>query len=333
MHCDPEQLTALALGWSTTEISDAGWRALRLPPALRDIYQPAEASRLRMQCTAGVRLRFRSDARQLRVRWRCEDPVRQHYQGTLVLDDNPARALPVGSLEGPGEWAGTLAVSAAPGVHGFDLWLPHLCRCDVLGLELVDATLLEPARPARRWLAYGDSITQGMSAPLPHEAGVMRVAQAAGLDLLNLGVGGAKCDPRLAEIGAPAGPWDLISIAYGTNDFMVVLDPQAYAGHLRALLQRLRAQFPTTPLLVIPAPPATLPRFTEPNGQGHRLADFQQAAAQAARSVTGTTVIAPEQLLEPAAGNFNDGVHPNAVGFAQYARSVLAHLPAALRVS
>ena len=60
------------------------------------------------------------------------------------------------------------------------LWLPLISTCAVAGISLADGAVVESApAPAPRWLAIGDSLTQGFSVQSPLDAWVPLDAPAA----------------------------------------------------------------------------------------------------------------------------------------------------------
>lgn len=72
--------------------------------------------------------------------------------------------------------------------------------------------------PSRRFLAYGSSITNGAAATRPTGMYAMRAAQNLGVDLINLGFGGAAhCEPELADYIAARRDWDFATLELGIN--------------------------------------------------------------------------------------------------------------------
>ncbi|GCE22692.1 SGNH/GDSL hydrolase family protein [Dictyobacter kobayashii] len=81
---------------------------------------------------------------------------------------------------------------------------------------------IEPPRPeqvpARKYLAYGSSITHGGNSSTPTGSYAMRTARILNADLTNLGfAGSAHMDEALAEYIAQLGTWDIATLEMGIN--------------------------------------------------------------------------------------------------------------------
>jgi len=98
------------------------------------------------------------------------------------------------------------------------LWLPLISTCAVAGISLADGAVVESApAPAPRWLAIGDSLTQGFSVQSPLDAWVPRLSRQLGLPCWNLGVGGIKIEPDVFQWALETRVWDVVTIALGSN--------------------------------------------------------------------------------------------------------------------
>lgn len=294
----------------------------RLPEELADNYRSSDGSRVRLECPSAVRLRFDTDAKAVRLDLRFGAAARPFFQGCLVAE---ARApIPFGPDAPAADWHGEVALPGGT----VELWLPHLARTDLARAELVDASFLRPAPPLRaRLLVYGDSITQGMTAPLPTETWVAQCALELGLDVRNFGVGGAKMASFLADHGIDW-PYDLLAVAYGTNDFNQGLSPDDYAANLHTFLCGQLEAHPGAAAVVVTPPPWV--GRTTPNARGCSLGDYRAAAVAACDGLHRTHVVHGADLMPDEAALFVDNVHPNAAGMQIYARRLAPHLASLL---
>ena len=80
-------------------------------------------------------------------------------------------------------------------------------------IELDDGALIEPIKPKKKLLIYGDSITQGYDALRPHKRYAARLAEALGAEEINKAIGGEIFFPALAREKADFLP-DYVSVAY-----------------------------------------------------------------------------------------------------------------------
>lgn len=98
------------------------------------------------------------------------------------------------------------------------LWLPLISTCAVAGVELVDGSTVSAVEaPAPRWLAVGDSLTQGFSVQCPTQDWVHRLSGRWGLPAWNLGVGGVQIEPGVFDWALGLKQWDLVTIGLGSN--------------------------------------------------------------------------------------------------------------------
>ena len=271
-----------------------------------------------MECPAGVRLRFASDALEIKTALRFGEAARPIFTSSLLVDGK------LHSIFGPDEhtstWEGELFRQGQHEQHIFDWWLPNMSRADISSLEIDDGAHLMPApRLTRRWLAYGASITQGMMSSAPHLNFVARCALELEAEVFNLGVGGAALDLELSQ-ALPPGDFDLVSISYGTNDFIKNVPVEVHTAHAVALIQALRAKF-QCPVVVVTIP--TWHGRTKPNDLGRTLDDYRCAMTSVTRQFEEVSLAPGDEMLPDEARFFVDNVHPNDEGFAHYATNLL----------
>lgn len=104
------------------------------------------------------------------------------------------------------------------GVREITLWLPTISTCAVSGVSVAEGSAVQPAEaPEPRWLAIGDSLTQGFSVQSPTQTWVHRLVRRWDLPAWNLGVGGIKIEPEAFAWALGLKRWDLVTIALGSN--------------------------------------------------------------------------------------------------------------------
>lgn len=313
-----DEIWASARGCQDIAFDGKAVQFRRLTEALVTPCRSIEARMIRAECTAGVRLRFRSDTRNLHIGLRYGRMSRPYYSGVVLVDGGRIAQFGTGEREAPA-WEGTIAPPQRAAGSLVELWLPHQVRTDLSLLAIDDHSDFHPAPPqARRWLAMGDSITQGMTTALPDEAWVSRVALALGLDFRNYGIGGATLDAALAtaDLGYS---FDIATVAYGTNDFNLSVPPAEFSARAVALLARLSKDEPKARIIAL-SPSHLLGR--ERNEGGWRLEDYRQALAAAVKEFPACTHLDGADLMPPDPALFVDGVHPNAAGMEVCASNV-----------
>lgn len=179
---------------------------------------------------------------------------------------------------------------------------------------------IEPAPLQPRWLAYGDSITEGWITSTPAAAWPAVAGRALGLDAINMGYAGAArgeivSAEHIAELEA-----DVITVAHGTNCWSRTPHTASQVAEgMRAFLDVVRQGHPETPIVVVS--PIVRPDAEDtPNRLGATLVDLRAAIEDVAAErndvtlVPGLPLVAPEQLP--------DGIHPADEGHAAIAAAV-----------
>jgi lysophospholipase L1-like esterase len=280
---------------------------------------PADASRLPgdtwgvAQLPVGVRLEFVGPAIAVEIDYSC-GTADLGYRGagggiTFALwrgDEKlgEAAADPAG---------GTVRLAAAPPADDGLSWVVHLpeaMKPRLLGLRTLDGHEAQAPDPGPRWLAYGDSITEGWIASEPGLAWPAIVGRRHGLDVVNLGYAGAARGEIASAEQLAAAAGDVISVFYGTNCWSrTPTSADMIRAGLRAFLAIVRQGHPDTPLVVVSQlvrPDAE----STPNRLGatmHALraaieSTVQELADPAITLVPGVDLVTAEQLP--------DGIHP-----------------------
>ena len=131
-----------------------------------------------------------------------------------------------------------------------DLYFPILEGALIKDFEVNG--LVEPvARPTPRLLCLGDSITHGCLALYPSQTYVNRIAEGLMMDTINQGVAGcshmAMHLDGIENIPAP----DLITIAYGTNDWFSTPTFEDIRQNIHDYYEHLNNAFPGKPMVAI----------------------------------------------------------------------------------
>ncbi len=145
----------------------------------------------------------------------------------------------------------TLTIALPEGEHDVEVWLPHDEQTELVDLR-ADAPV-EPLPSDRpRWVHHGSSISHGSVATYPTETWPVVAARLAGLDLVNLGLGGsALLDPFVARTLRDT-PADLISVKLGINLVnQDLLRRRALGPAVHGWLDTIRDGHPETPVRVV----------------------------------------------------------------------------------
>ncbi len=199
------------------------------------------------------------------------------------------------------------------------------------GVDLMGCAIRPPRadeKPARRWLAYGSSITHGFSPVTRMQCYVAQTARRLGADVLNLGLSGACfCEPGFADYLASRDDWDVITCELGVN-MRDGFAPEEFARRARYLVETLTTRQPGKPVVLITPFPTGSDYLVEPDKAARTTHAFaatlrQLAAEHSARHVH---LIEGADVLSQFSGLTCDMVHPGTEGHTLMAENLAARL-------
>jgi lysophospholipase L1-like esterase len=193
------------------------------------------------------------------------------------------------------------------------IYFPAIGSISIKDLEIDGIT--EELPPKDLMLCLGDSITQGMIASAPSLNYVALLANHLGLNALNQGVGGYTFQKdSLLGLNALASP-NLITVAYGTNDWTNKYDYNEIQRDIREYMKALTDIFPKVPIyLITPIWRADINEEVPSRISFTKLSEFIE---EEGNRYSNVSVISGLPLVDHDIGLFADSfLHPNARGFA-----------------
>ncbi|MER7692333.1 GDSL-type esterase/lipase family protein [Streptomyces sp. NPDC097610] len=174
-------------------------------------------------------------------------------QGSVVGGNVKVIDMTSGAVETRSGAVGTLRFDGlSDGVKDVEIWLPHNEITELVALRTDAPVEPAPDRGRKVWLHHGSSISHGSDAAGPTSTWPALAASLAGVELINLGLGGsALLDPFTARAMRDTAA-DLISVKIGIN--LVNADAmrlRAFGPAVHGFLDTVRDGHPTTPLLVV----------------------------------------------------------------------------------
>ncbi len=216
-----------------------------------------------------------------------------------------------------------LSFNLPEGLHHVQLYFPWSCEVKIQKVILSDNSRIEYVNKDYKILSLGDSITQGYHCVHPSLTYANIVMRSFDAEVINQGCGGYYFESKtLADELRDINP-DLITVAYGTNDFSQLDNREEFKKRCQLYLKRLRELFNDKDVLVI----LPIPRVDEKG----RMRDmvFPYTLKDAMEIIKETALAEGMYYLEsayyPAHGDFYapDGLHPNDLGFGFYGRAVV----------
>ena len=297
---------------------------------------PQDASRLpgdtwaTAQLPVSVRLELVGNAQGIEIDYACATDELGYrgegagttfsaWRGDVLIGEVPA------SADGGDEGTAVLEFGAGGAPDDvITVYLPEGMRPIIFEVRASGGTLT-PAPRGLRWLAYGDSITEGWVASGPAHAWPAIAARRHGLDVVNLGYAGSARGEIASAEQIAAVRAEVISIAYGTNCWTRTPSSRGqFREGLLAFLSIVRQGHPQTPIVV--ASPVLRPDAElTANRLGATLGDLRAevedvviglvaSGASDLYLVRGLPLLTAEQLP--------DGIHPGDAGHVVLAEAI-----------
>lgn len=133
-----------------------------------------------------------------------------------------------------------------------ELWFPANASVELSGFRADAPVAPQRTSGRKRWVHHGSSVSHGRELPRPTMTWPAVAARLAGVDLVNLGVGGnCHLDPFVARAIRDTRA-DLISMKVGMNIAMDgTFTRRTFAPALHGFLDTVREGHPDTPVVVI----------------------------------------------------------------------------------
>ena len=292
---------------------EEGWTLFsRFTKAQEEILQQRDFTP-REKASAGMRLEFTTRGGLVAFDYQMEKGSGRNYSGIEIAEDGLGMAhiyhdqVPCsGRVEYP--------VAAREREIRVTVYFPNLAQLKIRNLQLPEDAA--PYVRQKKYLALGDSITQGYDAAHPNQTYANLLADAWDAQVLNQAIGG---DVFWAENLDPALPFapDVITVAYGTNDWSTGV---LQSGAARDYLDKLTTLYPGVPVFVL------LPiwrKVEEELRDGITLQQGRELLTGWAEGRENVFVIDCHRFVPFLEEYFYDGVlHPNDMGYLYYAQAV-----------
>lgn len=273
----------------------------------------------------GARMCWRSDSRSLVLVLRYtarHTGSSRNSEGFLRVDGQDSSPLAVSR---PDDREGLVEVEVPVpgegGMHDYEWIFPYGDSVEILGLKASEEARWEPTQLERpvRYLAFGDSVTQGFTATSVLSTYAFLLAEAKGWELVNLGIGGrgtAAADSAvITEVDA-----DVVSVLIGVNDWQGGGDLEQYRANLEGLLSGIRRGLPDAPIVVIT--PLWVPESWSPESVRFPLESYREVVRSVVAALDDERIhlVHGPELIDHDPANFDRvAVHPNDAGFTQMA--------------
>lgn len=274
----------------------------------------------------GTRIRFRTDATTATATLYyngLHTNGSQNSVGVVLVDGAVASTFTFVSR--PGALTIPLLAQGSAAFHNVEIVLPYADSVDFQGLTVNPTAAFQAIapRPATRYVAYGDSITQGYWASDATKNYPAQIGALRDWTVVNMGFGGRQLTAADGTaVGGLGG--SIVTVLMGVNDSIAGKTVAQFKTDYANLIANIRLLQPNVPIYAI------TPLFTTaPYGGGSLIPLYRTAIGDLVSSLGDPNVRLVDGLaLIPGITGANcatwmpDGIHPNDTGFALIAQNL-----------
>jgi len=286
----------------------------------------------RSYSTAGVRLEFETDSRELYIKFAVKATMQRTYMAVDVLVNGQrigsVRNSPEDELLGtffainPYEWKDKVfegKFDLGEGTKKVSVYLPWNYVMYLQELSLDDTSFVKPYKRSKKMLVLGDSITHGFDAVCPSRSYASIMTAALDAEEYNKAIGGDKFTPAIAD-ALEEREYDYVSIAYGTNDWCCC-PVNIFIRHTKMFYEKLTEAYPDTRIFAIT--PIWRKNWEEDARLG-KFFDVEKNIKELTKDYENVTVIEGFDLIPHEDKYFSDAevLHPNDEGFKLYGENL-----------
>lgn len=292
----------------------------RYTPAQYEVYKEPSAFSTRSKCASGVCIDIETDSEFLRFRYtvlgKSKDWIFFDVYINDVFTDHIGYA-PVSKDEG------IVDIRLGNGKTRVTVYLPTMIHLSIHGIELSEGASFNPAPDyEKNLLCVGDSITQGANAYYPSFSYTTLLARHLGANLLNQAMGGYVFEKGSLDKALPYNP-DIITVAYGTNDFRKRESYEAFYEKCDGYLELLNSYYPDAKIYVL------TPIWRADKHEESHCGSFERICSTIAQIAEGygMTVINGNPLVPHMTQFYEDSrLHPNDMGFLVMSLNILKRI-------
>lgn len=315
-----ELIKLLAHGIARMEEKDGKISFFRFTKEQQDLYKTVSLDFfIKSFSTSGISLEFETDSDNLSL----SVSISRGSSRTFFTHSVFVNGTRIGDLSGDiGDNENVLyekAFKLEKGMKKIRILFPWSVASSLVALKLDDKATVLPIEKKQKVLMFGDSITQGYDAACPENAYAVKIAELFDAEARNKGIAGECFFPELAARKENFKP-DLITVAYGTNDWKYSTKKQ-FEINSQLFFTNLRKSYPDVKIIAFT--PIWRVDIGADYKSGVELEYIAQHIKQVAKTVPDMDVIDCMEFV-PHNPQFyqTDGVHPIDSGFAYYANNL-----------
>ena len=319
-----KQIKDITIGAAYIEESDGKIIFHRFTKAEEELYRSTEYKYFKKTfANSCIALEFETDSASLFIKSHVTPRSSRLFYSHDVFVDNVFCGALKGMLENDADIEkgviveGSFALGTKKETKRVRLCLPWSCSSDIIELSIDDGSTLCPIKKSRKMLIYGDSITQGYDAEYTSNSYASRLTNVLDAEPRNKGIGGEIFRPELAEIKNEDFAPDIITVAYGTNDWSEGITKDALEIKIYGFFGALSRNYPSAKIFAIA--PIWRADYKDYRAFGDFL-EIKECFFRVTEKYSNITVINGFDFVPHDSSLFSDKyLHPNDEGFSYYA--------------
>lgn len=306
-----EQIQACTFGAQRLEWSEEAIRFVRFSPEQEAAFYAGDPVFLNsVNCTTGVRLDFHTDSASLTVETACAGK----YE--ILIDSLPR-------FQWICEKSACKTFNLGDGSKRVTFVLPSHSEGRIRCIHIDPGATITPHVHSRKFLFFGDSITQGWESPWDCLSYAWHITNYFDADSYILGVGGTYALPDTV-VPMNFNP-ELIFVAYGTNDLYRFSSEEAFVRSYSAYLRNLQTYFPDSKILCL------TPIWRKDGNEAPIPIRSIRSLIEQEATKCHCVCIDGLSLVPHHPDYYSDGyLHPNGIGFSLYASNLIQAIQSCL---
>lgn len=202
-----------------------------------------EVQKVRAYSTAGIKLSFYTSLEEIKLSFELFNFTYKKTSITLYENDEMKEII---TICDDMQTIDIVYKKKNKGKVKIELYLPNVAGVALSAFNVEDATPVD--KYEKTLLCLGDSITQGGGSEISSKSYANQLSCALNMELYNKGIGGYIFDVN--SIVKTIEP-DIITIAYGTNDFSQHKNVEITLKNARLYCEKIRELFPKLPIYLL----------------------------------------------------------------------------------
>ncbi len=327
MKLTHEQIKSITLGAAYIELIDGKTVFHRFTKEQEALYRTVSDNFYNKTfSTSCVRLEFETNSSNLYIKTQVTPrSSRTFYSHDVFVDGKLCGTLDGNLCE---KATSTVSKEFALGEKGTRknvcICLPWSCSSDMIEISIDDDATILPIKKVCKMICFGDSITQGYDATYTSNSYASKLTTNLNAETRNKGIGGEIFRPELAKIKDCNFDPDVITVAYGTNDWGTEVPRDVFISRINEFFSALTQNYPNAKMFAI------APIWRADWQDDHTFGEFfdiKEELLKVANKYSNVELIDGFNFVPHERELFSDKyLHPNDNGFSCYADKLISEL-------